>query len=97
MDDNDITFNSDNEYISNLGGKTYLGAVSPWFFTVSSHYHSHDFAACSLNPGYLQHYSSKNFIFRFDDWLFSERWELLIANRDRVPIAEVITWNGTLA
>lgn len=35
MDDNDITFNSDNTYISNLGGKTYLGAVSPWFFTVS--------------------------------------------------------------
>jgi glucan endo-1,3-alpha-glucosidase len=76
MDDSDITFNSDNTYISNLGGKTYLGAVSPWFFT---HY-----GADSYN---------KNFIYRFDDWLFSERWELLIANRDKVPIAEVITWN----
>ena len=46
MDNNDITFNSDNDYISNLGGKTYLGAVSPWFFTVSSYIHA---ATCLLN------------------------------------------------
>jgi glucan endo-1,3-alpha-glucosidase len=92
MDDNDITFNSDNDYISNLDGKTYLGAVSPWFFTVSSYVLV---ATCLLKTRCIQHYTGKNFIYRFDDWLFSNRWELLIANRNQVPIVEVVTWNGT--
>jgi glucan endo-1,3-alpha-glucosidase len=75
----DTSFNSDTSYISTLGGKTYLGAVSPWFFT---HY-----GADSYN---------KNWIYNFDDWLFSERWEVLVENRQQVPIVEVITWNGAL-
>ncbi|KAK0495448.1 glycoside hydrolase family 71 protein [Armillaria luteobubalina] len=32
-DDKDITFDSDTAYISNLGGKKYMAACSPWFFT----------------------------------------------------------------
>ncbi|KAJ7291761.1 glycoside hydrolase family 71 protein [Mycena rebaudengoi] len=69
-------FDSDSQYIAGLNGKTYLGAVSPWFFT---HYGKDTY--------------DKNWIYRFDDWLFSSRWESLIQNRDQVPIVEVITWN----
>ncbi|KAJ7099747.1 glycoside hydrolase family 71 protein [Mycena epipterygia] len=29
----DTSFDTDTTYVSALGGKTYLGAVSPWFFT----------------------------------------------------------------
>jgi len=72
----DTSFDTDTTYISALGGKTYLGAVSPWFFT---HYGADTF--------------NKNWIYNFDDWLFSERWEVLIKNRDKVPIVEVLTWN----
>ncbi|KAK0458149.1 glycoside hydrolase family 71 protein [Desarmillaria tabescens] len=32
-DGNDTTFDSDLNYVSNLGGKTYMAACSPWFFT----------------------------------------------------------------
>jgi glucan endo-1,3-alpha-glucosidase len=71
------SFDTDTTYISALGGKTYLGAVSPWFFT---HYGADSF--------------NKNWIYNFDNWLFSERWEVLIQNRAQVPIVEVITWNG---
>ncbi|KAJ7849581.1 glycoside hydrolase family 71 protein [Mycena leptocephala] len=70
------SFDTDTAYISALGGKTYLGAVSPWFFT---HYGADSF--------------NKNWIYNFDNWLFSERWEVLIQNRAQVPIVEVITWN----
>ncbi|KAJ7142373.1 glycoside hydrolase family 71 protein [Mycena epipterygia] len=72
----DTSFDTDTTYVSALGGKTYLGAVSPWFFT---HYGPDSF--------------NKNWIYNFDDWLFSERWEVLIKNREQVPIVEVITWN----
>ncbi|PFH51633.1 glycoside hydrolase family 71 protein [Amanita thiersii Skay4041] len=33
MGNYDINNDSDNVYLSNLGGKTYMAAVSPWFFT----------------------------------------------------------------
>jgi glucan endo-1,3-alpha-glucosidase len=35
MGDYDISFEPDNSYISNLGGRSYMASVSPWFFTVS--------------------------------------------------------------
>jgi glucan endo-1,3-alpha-glucosidase len=35
MGDYDINTDSDDTYTSNLDGKTYMAAVSPWFFTVS--------------------------------------------------------------
>ncbi|KAJ7510656.1 glycoside hydrolase family 71 protein [Mycena galericulata] len=72
------SFDTDQTYIAALGGKTYLAAVSPWFFT---HY-------ASGSPT-----GNKNWIYNFDNWLFSERWEVLIQNRAQVPMIEVISWN----
>ncbi|KAJ7209199.1 glycoside hydrolase family 71 protein [Mycena pura] len=72
----DASFDTDTTFISTLGGKTYLAAVSPWFFT---HYGPDSY--------------NKNWIYNFDDWLFSTRWEALIQNRDKAPIVEVLTWN----
>ena len=34
MGNYNVTFAPDQSYISNLQNKTYMGAVSPWFFTV---------------------------------------------------------------
>ncbi|KAJ7720277.1 glycoside hydrolase family 71 protein [Mycena maculata] len=74
--DNPIEFDADNDWIQNLGGRTYMAGISPWFFT---HYSPQTY--------------NKNFIYQFDEWMFTRRWELLIANRDRVPLAQIITWN----
>ncbi|KAF9462540.1 alpha-1,3-glucanase [Collybia nuda] len=71
-----INNNSDVTYVNNLGGRTYMAAVSPWFFT---HYGKDTY--------------NKNFIYRGDDWLFSERWEMLVKNRASIGIAQVISWN----
>ncbi|THH26891.1 hypothetical protein EUX98_g7296 [Antrodiella citrinella] len=72
----DTNFTTDQTYLNGLGNRSYMAAVSPWFFT---HYGVNSY--------------NKNFIYRGDDWLFAERWEALIANRTRVPFAEVISWN----
>ncbi|KAJ7471191.1 glycoside hydrolase family 71 protein [Mycena galericulata] len=74
--DNPIEFDSDNRWIDNLDGRTYMAGVSPWFFT---HYSPQTY--------------NKNFIYQFDDWMFTRRWELLMANRDKVPIVQLLTWN----
>ena len=36
MGNYDVNFESDNHYLNNLGGRTFMAAVSPWFFTVCS-------------------------------------------------------------
>ncbi|KAK7048415.1 glycoside hydrolase family 71 protein [Favolaschia claudopus] len=50
-----------------------------------------------ISPWFFTHYSpqtyNKNFIYLADNWMLARRWELLIANRDKVPIAQVISWN----
>ncbi|KAF4604919.1 hypothetical protein EYR40_003702 [Pleurotus pulmonarius] len=33
MGNYDVNFESDNHYLNNLGGRTFMAAVSPWFFT----------------------------------------------------------------
>ncbi|KAI0080382.1 glycoside hydrolase family 71 protein [Panus rudis PR-1116 ss-1] len=71
-----ITLTSDETYLSHLGNGTYMGAVSPWFFT---HYGVDTY--------------NKNFIYRGDDWLWTERWELMVQNRTQLPFIEVISWN----
>ncbi|KAI0646055.1 glycoside hydrolase family 71 protein [Trametes meyenii] len=76
MGNYNVTFAPDTSYISNLENKTYMAAVSPWFFT---HYGKDTF--------------NKNFIYRGDDWLLSQRWEMLVANRTSVPLTQVLTWN----
>lgn len=51
----------------------------------------------SVSPWFFTHYGidtyNKNFIYRGDDWLFAQRWEILINHRRVVPFAEVVTWN----
>ncbi|KAI0353317.1 hypothetical protein OH77DRAFT_1407081 [Trametes cingulata] len=76
MGNYNISFTPDVSYISNLGTRTYMGAVSPWFFT---HYGVDTF--------------NKNFIYRGDDWLWAQRWEMLIQNRTSVPLTEIVSWN----
>ncbi|KAI0711667.1 glycoside hydrolase family 71 protein [Earliella scabrosa] len=76
MGNYNISFAPDQSYISNLQNKTYMGAVSPWFFT---HYGKDTF--------------NKNWIYRGDDWLLSQRWEMLIQNRTSVQLAQLISWN----
>ncbi|KZO96175.1 glycoside hydrolase family 71 protein [Calocera viscosa TUFC12733] len=70
--DQDITYTTDQQWLSGLNGKLYMAAISPNFFT---------------------HYSYKNFLYKNDDNLFATRWEMLIANRNQVAIAEIISWN----
>ncbi|EAU86702.2 alpha-1,3-glucanase [Coprinopsis cinerea okayama7 len=76
MGNYDISNDSDVAYLSALNGKTYMAAVSPWFFT---HY-----GVDSYN---------KNFIFRADNWLLVERWEMLVQERDHIDMVQVISWN----
>ncbi|KAI9069016.1 glycoside hydrolase family 71 protein [Trametes sanguinea] len=76
MGNYNVTFAPDLSYINNLGNRTYMASVAPWFFT---HYGPNSY--------------NKNFIYRGDDWLFAQRWEQLVQNRMRVPLAQVLTWN----
>ncbi|KAL0955708.1 hypothetical protein HGRIS_001928 [Hohenbuehelia grisea] len=63
-------------HISNLGIRSFMAAVSPWFFT---HYGPDTW--------------NKNWIYRADDWLYVRRWKQLIELRNRIDIAQIITWN----
>lgn len=36
---------------------------------------------------------NKNWIYRGDDWLLPQRWEMLVSNRSTVSFAQVISWN----
>ncbi|CAK5274285.1 unnamed protein product [Mycena citricolor] len=51
----------------------------------------------SVSPWFFTHYGrnswNKNFVYRADDFLLSQRWELLVSNRDRIPIVQFISWN----
>ncbi|KAG8808771.1 hypothetical protein FRC17_003790 [Serendipita sp. 399] len=83
------SLNTDALFLTGLSEKTYIAAVSPWFFTIGR--------MAALLTIVCQHYGpdtwNKNWIYRGDDWLFAKRWEELIAMRDRVGIVEVISWN----
>ncbi|KAJ7078488.1 glycoside hydrolase family 71 protein [Mycena epipterygia] len=50
-----------------------------------------------VSPWFFTHYGAntynKNWIYRGDNWLFAQRWEQLIANRNSIGLAQVITWN----
>lgn len=35
MGNSNVTFDSDGQYLSELGGRSYMAAISPWFLTVS--------------------------------------------------------------
>ncbi|CDO71437.1 Glycoside Hydrolase Family 71 protein [Trametes cinnabarina] len=51
----------------------------------------------SVAPWFFTHFGpdtyNKNFIYDCDDHLYIRRWETLIANRDKVHIVQILTWN----
>ncbi|RPD72110.1 glycoside hydrolase family 71 protein [Lentinus tigrinus ALCF2SS1-7] len=71
---------TDRHHIHHLGGRTFMAAVSPWFFT---HY----------GPDSWNKNARLPWIYRGDDWLFVRRWTQLIAMRDQVDIVQIISWN----
>lgn len=52
----------------------------------------------AISPAFFTYYSpqsyNKNWIYRGDDWLLATRMEQLIALRNDVVMAELISWNG---
>lgn len=51
----------------------------------------------AVSPFFYTHFApnswNKNWLYRSDDWLYCQRWEDLIAMRDRVRQVEILTWN----
>ncbi|KAF8161484.1 glycoside hydrolase family 71 protein [Crassisporium funariophilum] len=51
----------------------------------------------AVSPWFFTHYGpdtwNKNWIYRGDDWLFVKRWEQLISMRNRIDMAQIISWN----
>ncbi|KAG9035776.1 hypothetical protein FRB95_010544 [Tulasnella sp. JGI-2019a] len=53
-----------------------------------------DLYMASVSPWFFVHLSSgRNQVFRFDDWLYTERWEMLHDQRANVDVVQVVTWN----
>jgi glucan endo-1,3-alpha-glucosidase len=48
----------------------------------------------AVSPWFFAHYSFKNWFYGGDDWLWQTRWEQLVANRDKIDIVQIISWNG---
>jgi hypothetical protein len=38
--------------------------------------------------------SNKNWIFRSENWHLAARFELMVANRNKYDMAQLISWNG---
>ncbi|KAI0056333.1 glycoside hydrolase [Artomyces pyxidatus] len=72
-----ITWDSDAQWISQMPGGKAY--VAP------------------VSPWFFTHYGpdtyNKNWIYRGDDWLLAQRWELLVAHRDQIDMVEIISWN----
>ncbi|KAG5643313.1 hypothetical protein DXG03_001197 [Asterophora parasitica] len=49
--------------------------------------------ATTVSPWMYTHYGYKNWYQRGDNWLFLTRWEQLMAMRDRLTFAEIVSWN----
>ncbi|KAI0354931.1 glycoside hydrolase [Trametes cingulata] len=51
----------------------------------------------SIAPWFFTHFGAdtynKNFMYDCDDHLYVRRWETVIANRDKVDIVQLLTWN----
>ena len=73
--------------------KTYMAAVSPWFFT---HYGPNSF---NKNVRDLQRFTTFRsnrcfqWIYMSNDHLYAKRWETIFDNRDEIDIVQIITWN----
>ncbi|KAH9854653.1 glycoside hydrolase [Lenzites betulinus] len=87
------SFQIDQQHIDQLAqvensAHTYMTSVSPWFFTHfgPDTYNKNRLAGRVLIRG-------TQFIYDCDDHLYVRRWETVIANRDKVDIVELLTWN----
>ncbi|KAL1746452.1 glycosyl hydrolase family 71-domain-containing protein [Schizophyllum fasciatum] len=49
--------------------------------------------AAGVSPWFFAHYGYKNQYYRGDDWLLNNRWDQLMAMRDRMNFVEIQTWN----
>jgi glucan endo-1,3-alpha-glucosidase len=78
-----LDFSGDTTYLNalNAAGKGYMAALSPAFFTYYG-----------PPPSY-----NKDWIYRSDNWLLATRFEMLIANRNKFDMVEIISWNGASA
>ncbi|KAI9058333.1 glycoside hydrolase family 71 protein [Trametes sanguinea] len=74
-------FDQDNQAISGLAN--VQGSAHTYMAAAAPWFFTH-FGADTFN---------KNFIFDGDEHLWVSRWETLIANRDKVDLVEVVTWN----
>ncbi|RDX53305.1 glycoside hydrolase [Lentinus brumalis] len=75
------SFDTDNAHITNLAN--VQGSAQTYMAAVAPWFFTH-FGADTFN---------KNFIFDGDEHLWVSRWENLIANRDKVSLIEIVTWN----
>lgn len=52
----------------------------------------------AISPCFFTYYApnsyNKDFIYRSDDWLLATRMEMIVAMRNKVEFAEIISWNG---
>ncbi|KAI0822261.1 glycoside hydrolase [Trametes gibbosa] len=75
------SFDTDNQHISQLA--SVQGSARTYMAAVAPWFFTH-FGADTFN---------KNFVFDGDEHLWVRRWENLIANRDKVSLIEIVTWN----
>ncbi|KAI0354941.1 glycoside hydrolase [Trametes cingulata] len=75
------SFDTDNQHITQLA--TVQGSAQTYMAAVAPWFFTH-FGADTFN---------KNFVFDGDEHLWVARWENLIANRDKVSLVEIVTWN----
>ncbi|KAI0632090.1 glycoside hydrolase [Trametes polyzona] len=64
---------------------TYMTSIAPWFFT--------HFGPDTYNKNVSPVPCHLPFIYDCDDHLYVRRWETIIANRDKVDIVQLLTWN----
>jgi glucan endo-1,3-alpha-glucosidase len=92
--DTDTQHRTGLEAMPNGGSKTYMAAVSPWFFT---HYGADSFnknvSSPQIRPALYNILTLFQFIYVADDHLYSRRWESIFATRDQIDLVEIITWN----
>lgn len=87
-----LTTASDTTWMSNLGGRTYMPAITPLFFTYyGTNSWNKNWIYVSRPPSLL---SKLILLQRSDDWLLARRFEEVISMRDKVDMAELISWNG---
>lgn len=87
--DGELNWNSgwpmDSSDITTASDETYMNALGTKEYMAA------------ISPAFFTHFPvngwNKNWIYRGDNWLYSKRWEDVIAMRDRVKMVEILTWN----